>query len=68
MIRAGRLHNRNFLDTDFLAVEVSRTLDGGFTLYGWWVRRDFGAGEVVYIDRPDTLNVEPREVRDWHRC
>lgn len=68
MIRAGRLHHRNFLDLDFLAVEVTRLLDGGFTLYGWWVRRDFGCGEIVFIDRPDTMYVKPEQVKNWHAC
>lgn len=68
MIRAGRLHHRNFLDVDFLALEVTRTLDGGFTLFGLWIRRDFGCGEIVYYDRPDTLHIEPNQARNWHSC
>lgn len=67
IIRAGRLAHRNFMDVDFLAMEVKRTIDGGCRLFGFWIRRDFGAGELVYWDKPDTLHVKPEQLGNWRQ-
>lgn len=55
----GKWTHKNFRDVYFLVTQVMPT----YTLKGYWIRKDFGCGELVL--NSDEIKVKWKDRNDW---
>lgn len=61
----GKWQHISMRDVYFAALACIQKPSGEYEMRGWWIRRDFGCGELLLGDKSDTIVITPDSREKW---